>query len=287
MLSACVPPSDPPAAHIRARQSICCPSVAGKVREKLISGMVLARPVAFLSFIFYFIIIIICFRGNPTHMPEADLAVRFSKGRGNAESCLRGRGLPCPLIFLAPEPKEQREREALGAGVPSKVVAAAVGKSQEGRKAREHPSRRHFSAEPVFGAPPPQNCTGRCPASFAARRGQTQTPRPASADGVIIIFFFSLSLSFSSLFAPKTHGQHAASPPPRQQPGGEHKEGTSPGCERAVWRRGWGIRALPAQRAGAEAPPAFQPLDYNRQAGVDGFPYRECEGSGREAGAGG
>lgn len=128
-------------------------------------------------------------------MPEADLAVRFSKGRGNAESCLRGRGLPCPLIFLAPEPKEQREREALGAGVPSKVVAAAVGKSQEGRKAREHPSRRHFSAEPVFGAPPPQNCTGRCPASFAARRGQTQTPRPASADGVIIIFFLPFPLS--------------------------------------------------------------------------------------------
>lgn len=216
-------------------------------------------------------------------MPEADLAVRFSKGRGNAESCLRGRGLPCPLIFLAPEPKEQREREALGAGVPSKVVAAAVGKSQEGRKAREHPSRRHFSAEPVFGAPPPQNCTGRCPASFAARRGQTQTPRPASADGVIIIFFLPFPLSLKPVWPQNTRPAcriAAAST-------GEHKEGTSPGCERAVWRRGWGIRALPAQRAGAEAPPAFQPLDYNRQAGVDGFPYRECEGSGREAGAGG
>lgn len=144
-------------------------------------------------------------------MPEADLAVRFSKGRGNAESCLRGRGLPCPLIFLAPEPKEQREREALGAGVPSKVVAAAVGKSQEGRKAREHPSRRHFSAEPVFGAPPPQNCTGRCPASFAARRGQTQTPRPASADGVII-FFLPFPLSQACL-PPK----HTASMPHRRR----------------------------------------------------------------------
>lgn len=128
-------------------------------------------------------------------MPEADLAVRFSKGRGNAESCLRGRGLPCPLIFLAPEPKEQREREALGAGVPSKVVVVAVGKSQEGRKAREHPSRRHFSAEPVFGAPPPAELHRALPRVFCSPEGPNPNASPRIRRWRYYYFFLPFPLS--------------------------------------------------------------------------------------------